>query len=283
MTVTGLPTLSEITACKFELVDGNVAVVTLNRPERLNTLSGDMHRDLIVCWEEINSNPEIRAGVVTGEGRFFCAGRDIKEYMDFYGSDGAPSRLRAIDDPDSPIFGMHAHHYEFTKPMVAALNGPAAGGGLSLALTCDMLVMADDAYVKDAHAKVNVEGGSWLLWFLPPMIARELAMTDRRLTAEECLHYGLANYVVPRGEVRAKAMEVARATTAMGPDAIRALRAASTEYLVNAKKIQPNRRAEWLERGREHMEALRSHADPDVAEGMRSFLDKREPSYQKPS
>ena len=283
MTIPGLPTLSDITACSFELVEENVAVVTLTRPERLNTLSGDMHRDLIVCWEEINNNPIIRAGVVTGEGRFFCAGRDIKEYMDYYGSDGTPARLRAIDDPDSPIFGMHAHHYEFKKPMVAALNGPAVGGGLSLSLTCDMLVMADDTYVADGHAKVNVVGGSWLLGFLPPMIARELAMTDRRLTAAECHFYGLANYVVPRREVRRKAVELARSTTRMGPDAIRALREASTKYLVSVGKVMPNRREELLRRGREHMETLRAHADPDVAEGMKSFLSKRSPEYQKPS
>lgn len=283
MSIPGLPSLSEITACKFELIDGNIAVVTLNRPERLNTLSGDMHRDLIVCWEEINNNPNIRAGVVTGEGRFFCAGRDIKEYIDYYGADGKPSRLRAIDDPDSPIFGMHAHHYIFKKPMVAALNGPAAGGGLSLALTCDMLVMAEDAYVKDAHAKVNVIGGSWLLWFLPPMIARELAMTDRRLTAEECHFYGLANYVVPRADVLRKAIELARATTQMGPDAIHALREASTQYLILANKVHPGRREELQKRGRSHMESLRSHDDPDVAEGMRAFLNKRAASYQKPS
>ena len=151
--------------------------------------------------------------------------------------------------------------------MIAALNGPAAGGGLSLALTCDMLVMADNAYVKDAHAAVNVIGGSWLLWFLPPMVARELAMTDRRLTAEECRHFGLANYVVPRGEVVARAIELAKTTARMG-DVINALREASTRYLVQAGKvIDADRRTQMLGRGRAEMAALRSHDNPDVAEG----------------
>jgi enoyl-CoA hydratase/carnithine racemase len=152
-----------------------------------------------------------------------------------------------------------------------------------LALTCDMLVMVDDTYIADGHAKVNVIGGSWLLRFLPPMVAREIAMTDRRLTADECHYYGLANYVVPRTEVRKRAIELASATARMGPDSIRALREASTKYLIEAGKVQPTRREELLRRGREHMEGLRSHSDPDVAEGMRSFLSKRKPDYQKPS
>ncbi len=230
MAIEGLPDISEITACRYEVVDGNIAVVTLNRPERLNTLNGDMHRDLITCWEHIADDPDIRAGVITGEGRYFCAGRDIKEYLDYYGENGKPKVLRMIDDPDSPMFGRMSHHYAFKKPMIAALNGPAVGGGLSLALCCDMFVMADDTYIADGHAKVNVNGGSWLMWFMPPMIARELAMTDRRLTAQECLHYGVANRIAPRAEVLETALTLARATTRMGPDAIRYLREASTKY-----------------------------------------------------
>jgi enoyl-CoA hydratase/carnithine racemase len=176
-----------------------------------------------------------------------------------------------------------SHHYAFAKPMIAALNGPAVGGGLSLALCCDMLVMADDTYVADGHAKVNVKGGSWLLWFLPPMIARELAMTARRLSAEDCFKYGLANAIVPRGEVREKALSYARATTQMGPDAIRYLRQASTDYLIMANKVHPNRRDDLIQRGRGYVEEMRSHADPDVAEGMRAFVGKRSADYQKPS
>src|SRR5712691_2422782 len=178
--------LNNLEAAVFERID-NLAIVTLNRPAALNSLNTAMHRDVDACWEEINNNEEIRAAVVTGAGRFFCAGRDIKEYVNTYES---PGQLRAIDDPDNPLFGRLCNHYVIRKPLVCALNGPAVGAGLEIVIMCDMVVMAEDTYIADLHAKVNVGGMNSLLTVLPAMVARELTMADRRLSAEECLRFG---------------------------------------------------------------------------------------------
>jgi enoyl-CoA hydratase/carnithine racemase len=284
---TELPKLTELEAVKYEVIDGNIALVTLTRPETLNALNTKMHYDADACWEEINNNPNIRAGVITGTGRFFCSGRDIKEYMATYGSSApgeAPPELRALDDPSTPIYANGCNHYVFTKPMVAAMNGPAVGGGLEMVLTCAMVVMADDAYIADLHAKINAGGMNCLRYILPPMIANEVTMTDRRLTAEECLRYGLANYVLPKEQVLDKALDLARATTRMGPDAIRRLQEGSVAYQIMTGNVASNETREQRRRtGREEMLKQRSHADTDLIEGMAAFVQKRSAEYVKPS
>jgi enoyl-CoA hydratase len=240
-----------------------------------------MHRDVDACWDEINNNPEIRAAVVTGEGRFFNAGRDIKEYLNTYDESGAP-KVRPIDDPDHELFGRLCNHYIITKPLVCALNGPAVGGGLEIVIMCDMVVMAEDAYIADLHAKVNVGGMNSLLTFLPPMIAREVAMTDRRLTAEECLRYGFANRVTKKEDVLKTAIELAKATTLMGPDSIRMLREGSLKLQESSGNI--NRNVDWEARrqaARERIAAQRK--DTDLMEGMKAFAEKRSAGYAKPS
>jgi len=284
MAIEGLPKLTELQVTKFEIVEGNIALVTLNRPEILNALNTQMHYDADACWEEINDNPNIRAGVITGAGRFFCAGRDVKEYVDFYGEAGAPKKIRALDDPTSPIYANGCNHYVFNKPMIAALNGPAVGGGLEMCITCDMVVMEENAYISDLHAKINAGGMNSMLWFLPPMIAREVTMTDRRLTAQECLRYGFANYVVPKDQVVPRAIELAKATTLMGPDSIRSLKAGSVRYQQESGNVATEeRKAARKKTTREEMEKARSHADSDLIEGMKAFTEKRQASYNKPS
>ena len=227
--------LTGMEAALFE-VRGEVAVVTLNRPESLNALNTAMHRDVAACWEEINRNERIRAAVVTGAGRFFCAGRDIKEFVGTYGST-APRSLRPVDDPEHEMFGATVNHWHIRKPLVGALNGPAVGGGLELAIMCDMVVMAEDAYIADLHAKINAGGMISLNAFLPPMVAREVTMTDRRLTAEECHRWGFANYVTPRAGVLERALELAEATARMGPDSIGHLKRGSIDLQLASGNI----------------------------------------------
>jgi enoyl-CoA hydratase/carnithine racemase len=270
--------LDNLEAAKFERID-SLAVVTLNRPEALNSLNTAMHRDVDACWEEINNNDQIRAAVVTGAGRFFCAGRDIKEYVNTYGGSG---QLRAIDDPDNPLFGRLCNHYVVRKPLVCALNGPAVGAGVEIVIMCDMVVMAEDAYMADLHAKVNVGGMNSLLTFLPPMIARELTMTDRRLSAEECLRFGFVNRVAKREDVLTSALELARATTLMGPDSIRSLKEGSLKRQEASGNITIN--VDWEARRQAARQRLAKRSeDKDLMEGMKAFLEKRPTEYVKPS
>jgi enoyl-CoA hydratase/carnithine racemase len=272
--------LTKLEACTYTVVD-NIAVVTMNRPDRLNSLDTTMHRDVDACWDEINANPAIRAAVITGNGRFFCAGRDIKEYLNTYGEE-EQNALRPIDDPDHPLFARLCNHYIVEKPLIGALNGPAVGAGLEIAIMCDMLVMADNAYIADLHAKVNVGGMNTLLWYMPPMIARELAMTDRRLTPEECLRIGFVNRVVPPEDVLESALDLARKTTMMGPDSIRMLRQGSIRRqmecgLVWGDDVREERRKSARARIAEMQQ------NPDHLAGMKAFAEKRQAEYVKPS
>lgn len=271
--------LNSMEAATFEVRD-NVAIVTMNRPEGLNSLNTAMHRDVDACWDEINRNENIRAAVVTGAGRFFCAGRDIKEFLGTYDK-GDSAAIRPIDDPDHELFARLCNHYIVEKPLICALNGPAVGAGLEIVLMCDMVVMADDAYIADLHAKVNVGGMNTLLWYMPPMIAREVSMTDRRLTPEEAHRYGFVNRIEKRENVLDSAIELAVATTKMGPDSIRTLREGSIRRqlesgLVWGDDVREERRIAARERLATQKE------NPDFLEGMKAFSERREATYVKP-
>ncbi len=271
--------LGSLEAAVFEL-RGGIAVVTLNRPEALNALNSAMHRDIAACWEEINHNEAIRAAVVTGSGRFFCAGRDIKEFVGTYGA-GEARALRPVDDPDHEMFGATVNHWHLRKPLIGALNGPAVGGGLEMAIMCDMIVMAEEAYIADLHAKINAGGMTSMNTFLPPMIARELTMTDRRLSAEECQLWGFANDVAPRSRVLERALELAEATARMGPDSIRHLKRGSLELqLASGNIASPERHQERLRTLRERR--ARTAGDRDLMEGMKAFVEKRGARYERP-
>ena len=146
---------------------------------------------------------------------------------------------------------------------------------------CDMIVMADDAYIADLHAKINVGGMVSMNTFLPPMIARELTMTDRRLTAEECHMWGFANYVVPKDQVLEKAIEVAEATARMGPDSIQRLKQGSIDLQLASGNIAgPERLEERRRTVRAQM--AETAGDHDRMEGMKAFVEKRESQYERP-
>jgi enoyl-CoA hydratase/carnithine racemase len=144
-----------------------------------------------------------------------------------------------------------------------------------------MIVMSADTYIADLHAKINVGGMNSMNTFLPPMIARELTMTDRRLTAQECLNYGFANYVLPKNEILAKAIDLAKATALMGPDSIQRLKQGS----IDLQRKSGNLRYEdyYETRKANQMKMIdRVKSDSDMLEGMEAFVEKRKSSYQKP-
>jgi enoyl-CoA hydratase/carnithine racemase len=148
--------LNNLEAATFERVD-DIAVITMNRPEAANSLNTAMHRDVVACFDEVNNNDDIKAAVITANGRLFCAGRDIKEFVGTY-SEKESNALRPIDDPNHIMFATQCNHYDVGKPLSGAVNGAAVGGGLEIAIMCDMIVMSDDTYIADLHAKINVGG-----------------------------------------------------------------------------------------------------------------------------
>ena len=279
------PELENLEVAIFEVNDDGVALITMNRPEAANSLNTAIHHDVVACFEEVNNNPEIKAAVITGTGRFFCAGRDVKEYVDTYGE--AKDVVRAIDDPDNPMFGRLANHWPIKKPFIGALNGAAVGGGLEMSTMCDMIVMSKNSYIASLHAKVNVGAGNLpkFAMVLPLNIARELAMTERRITPEECLQWGYANRVVEPEELIPTAMAMAKATTVMGPDALKGLKMSSLRIQEAAGNIEID--VDWEKRREERRKEIgarrqKEQQDADLLEGMKAFVERREAHYEKP-
>jgi enoyl-CoA hydratase len=189
------------------------AVLTLNRPEKLNALSMELRRELVAALEELRRDPAVRVLVLTGAGRAFCAGLDLNEL-----SQTSANSARAFElDPVAALL-------QFEGPVIGAINGVAATGGFELAMTCDVLLASTQAQFADTHAKVGLLPGWGLSVRLPRRIglhrAKELAFTARFLSAAEAEAWGLVNRVVPPGELLDAARAMAEAMLAVVPEVL---------------------------------------------------------------
>ena len=249
---------------------GPGAKVELNRPERLNAWSNQFSLDLLAAIREITDDPDIRAVAVTGAGRAFSSGADLKEAAER--SDGETLDVyRRLTERYHPIItGLRL----MPKPVIAAVNGPAAGIGLSLALACDLIVAAESAFFQLAFVNIGLvpDGGSSL--FVPSRVgftrAAELAMLGERLDAPTALDWGLINRVWPDDEFAAQA------------DALLDRLASGATRSYAGTKRQLNR---WLY---EQMDAQLEFeaqiqremaASGDFAEGIAAFAAKRPPRF----
>jgi 2-(1,2-epoxy-1,2-dihydrophenyl)acetyl-CoA isomerase len=246
--------------------DGAVATVTLDRPDALNAQTRASRRALVRELRALSADGDVRCVVLTGAGRAFCAGQDLREQG-------------ALENVDQMIRETYVPIIEtlidMPKPVVAALNGAAAGAGLSIALACDVRYMAEDAVLMMAFSNIALVpdcGGSWLL---PRTVgyarAFELAATGRRVHAAEALALGLVQRVLSRSEllpaVHAVAAELAaRPTLALGWTK-RLLRTAEQGSLADVMELEAQLQAA----------AVRTH---DHAEGVAAFLEKREARFE---
>jgi enoyl-CoA hydratase/carnithine racemase len=186
-------------------VDGHVAVITLNRPERMNTISRAMLGQLTDHLLAADADPEVRVVILTGTGRAFCAGLDLTEATGGR-SDGISNSATlavTLDLRQAPPTVLH----EMDTPVICALNGSAAGYGMDTALGCDIRIMAESAKLAAAFTKRGVVPESGGTWLLPRLIgwskAAELIFTGRTLSARETVELGLASEVVPDAELMA--------------------------------------------------------------------------------
>ena len=254
-------------------VDGAVATITLNAPQRMNTISGPMLRQLTDALVRANEDRAVRVIVLTGAGRAFCAGLNLDAQSK--GTDnlsvGSGATPTNIDLRNTPPPVLHA----VDKPVIAALNGSAAGYGLDLALGADIRVMARSAKLAASYAKRGVLPESGGTWYLPRLLgwakASEIIFTGRTLTAEQSLELGLVNSVVPDAEVMGAARALALEIAANAPLAIQA-----------AKRMM---RMAWNEPFNEHvhhvfLQLLPLMQTQDMKEGIRAFLEKREPKFE---
>jgi 2-(1,2-epoxy-1,2-dihydrophenyl)acetyl-CoA isomerase len=193
-----------------------VATLTLNRPETMNALSIELKEALLAALTEVGADPAVRAVVLTGNGRGFCVGQDLAEHVELLKADD-PAPLLTVEHHYNPITLALA---ELDKPVVAAVNGAAAGAGASFAFACDLRVVSEQAKFLLAFANVGLSLDSGASWTLPRLIgagrAAELCLLAQPITAQQAAEYGLVSRLVPAEQVLPVAQELA-ARFAAGP------------------------------------------------------------------
>ncbi len=203
--------------------EAQVLTITLNRPQARNAMSGAMNDALATTLEYGERSPNVRCIVLTGAGGAFCAGGDVKGMAARGEGDGpGPTLDERIHDQRLNQRNTAGRMYLMPKPVVAALPGPAAGAGLSLALAADLRIMADTAFITSAFAKVGFSGDYGGTFFLSHLVGaakgKEIYYLSDRVSAEECQRLGLANFVVPADQLEAETKALAR-RLASGPPA----------------------------------------------------------------
>jgi len=250
---------------------GHVAYVTINRPAVRNALHTYAYQELRACWLDIGRDPDIYVGIVTGNGEAFCAGRDIK----FLAKHQAEGKRTPHEDPTNPAFnwggGGQPSAVNLDKPLISAINGFAVGVGLTLALQCQLRVMADDAWLGDTHTLVGRLGSAHNLYAsMPRAVAAYLTLCNGRLTAQECLQYGLVNKVVPRDKLIATAEQLAEMICMGSPLA--------TQAAVRLYRLTAEFPASLTAYAR-HLDQETAESE-DGAEGPRAFKEKRKPVWK---
>ncbi len=243
------------------LRDG-VLVLTMNRPEHRNALNRDLYRELGHAFVGAETDPEVRAIVLTGAGdKAFCAGMDLKAF-----TTGEP--IGPDDGPGTTVFVERC----YPKPIVAAVNGAAVGGGFGVMLGCDIIVAAEHATFGLPEVKrglVGVGATTRASLRLPPAVTLELALTGAPMDATRALHFGLVNRVVPAAEVLPTAVEIATTIAANAPLAV----LLAKEIALDARGLLDTDIAAWRER------AAPVFASNDAKEGARAFAEKRPPNF----
>jgi enoyl-CoA hydratase/carnithine racemase len=254
--------------------DGRVLTITLNRPDRLNAFTGTMGRELIEAFDRADADDEVRAVIVTGAGRAFCAGADL-------GGGGDTFDWRELQEGDDAVprdtgGQVSLRIFESTKPVIAAINGPAVGVGITMTLPMDVRFAAEGTKIGFVFTRRGIVPEACSSWFLPRIVgisrAMEWAATGRVFRAEEALEAGLVRSVHPADDV------------------LPAARALASEIADNAAPVSVAlaRRLLWTMIGAQHpMEAHRADSramfsrgqSADAREGVTSFLEKRAPSF----
>ena len=195
-------------------VRDEVALVTLNRPQAMNALSRDLRGAIAETFDRLNSDPGVRAAILTGAGKAFCAGLDLKELG--RGSDSVSASVETQD----PVTSLN----RFTKPVIGAINGVAITGGFELALACDILICAPEARFADTHGRVGILPGWGLSQKLSRTIgiyrAKELSLTGNFLSAAQAQEWGMINRIVPTEELITTCRKIAADMLTLVPECL---------------------------------------------------------------
>jgi enoyl-CoA hydratase/carnithine racemase len=250
--------------------DGHILILTLNRPERLNAISGPMRTAFSRLLAQANRDPEVRVVILTGAGRGFCSGLDLIDSGPGARQGGSAAPQQLFDLRDSPPTVL----WNMDKPVICALNGAAAGYGMDLALLCDIRIAGESGKLAAVTARRNLlpeSGGSWLL---PRLVgwakAAEMFFRGQTLSARECKEVGLVNAVVPDAELMDTARAWAGEIAANAPAAVQA-----------TKRMMRLGLNETYETTVDHlMVHLRTlFGMEDFKEGVTAFLERRPPNF----
>ncbi|MFZ9407119.1 MAG: enoyl-CoA hydratase/isomerase family protein [Burkholderiaceae bacterium] len=245
----------------YEVSEG-IATITLNRPDRQNTITRPMLAALSRRLVQANADPEVRVVIVTGAGRFFCAGLDLRGGSGIGEGKHGPT----LDLREAPPTVLH----HMDKPTLCALNGSSAGYGMDMALGCDIRVMAAESKMAAAFTARGVVPESGGTWLLPRMLgwarAAELIFSGRTLDATQCLELGLVSHVVPADQVMARTRALAHEIAANAPLAVQA-----------AKRMMRMSANENFSDHVHHvyLQLLPLFQSEDFKEGMAAFMEKR--------
>jgi 2-(1,2-epoxy-1,2-dihydrophenyl)acetyl-CoA isomerase len=250
--------------------DAAIATITLHRPDAFNALDLTLGRELLSAVLEVDEDPAVRCVVLTGAGKAFCGGGDVKAF-----ADNLPRIGALIKELTTYVHGAVSRLVRTPKPVLAAVNGVAAGGGLSLAMAGDLVLAAESARFTMAYSRIAASPDGSSTYWLPRLVglrrAVELFYTNRVLSAREAMEWGLVSRVVPDGELasatRALATELAQGPTLAFGRGKLLLHGATTESLETQMELE----SQWI--------AASGHTE-DFAEGVRAFVAKRAPSFK---
>ncbi|SDI17980.1 MULTISPECIES: enoyl-CoA hydratase-related protein [Bradyrhizobium] len=245
--------------------EGRIRIVTLNRPEAMNALHSEAHEELETMWDEFAANDELWIAIITGAGSAFSAGNDLK----------AVASGKRTDYGHSGFAGI-THRFDLDKPLIAAVNGIAMGGGFEIALACDIIVAAENAIFALSEPRVGRIARAGGVHRLPRVIPQKLALgmilTGRRVSAAEGKELGFVNEVVPAGEALAGAKRWANLILECSPMAVRASKQSLFKGLMEPgleiamRKVYPAQH--------------KNEESKDYVEGPRAFAEKRKPLWQ---
>ena len=247
-----------------------VLTLTLNRPERLNAISRPMLAALSAELDRANIDPEVRVVVLTGAGRGFCSGLDLKARAADEDGAGSPD-LRLFDLHNTPPLVLH----RMDKPVICALNGAAAGYGMDMALGCDIRIASDQAKLGAVFVRRGVLPESGGTWYLPRLVgwakAAEIAFMGDVLDAQRSLELGLVNRVVPHDQLMDEVAAVAARIASNAPYSVQA-----------TKRMMRLGMDETFETAVDHtyLQLRPMFGSEDFREGMAAFLERRDPSFK---
>jgi 2-(1,2-epoxy-1,2-dihydrophenyl)acetyl-CoA isomerase len=249
---------------KYELHDA-VAVITLNRPESMNAFDTELRADVVEAFDKARDDDSVRVVIFTGEGRCFSAGADLKAGIERDVEEILQVEYRPVQEAIASL----------PKPVIAAVPGSAAGIGLSMALQCDLLIMADSAFLLSPFTTISLVPDGGLNWLLVRQLgyrrAFQLSVESERIPAERCVELGLANKLVPAEELQTAALEWAQVLAKRAPLSLAAtkkvMRFAADHDWPDAYDMEAKLQGQLL-------------GSEDNQEGIQAFFEKRAPEFR---